>query len=112
MLRKFKSFPDNCYYICGVVTLKQYRRDLTQHENKLYALYFGCEVWDQVKQWEPLSKHQSDFFASCLQQWNLLYRDVLMASFRKFSGDLQQCLILKTTWFVVMISDDYSMPSK
>ncbi len=53
MPRECKNSPDKFCYICGSVTLRQYKRQLTQRVKKLYELYFGCKVGDQDKSWAP-----------------------------------------------------------
>ncbi|XP_076066912.1 uncharacterized protein LOC143040106 [Oratosquilla oratoria] len=53
MPRECKNSPDKFCYICGSVTLRQYKRQLTQCVKKLYELYFGCKVGDQDKSWAP-----------------------------------------------------------
>ena len=53
MPRECKNSPDSFCYLYRTVTLRQYKRQLTQHVKKLYELYFGCKVGDQDKRWAP-----------------------------------------------------------
>ena len=41
------------YSICGEVTLKSQRRNITPLVKKCYELYFGCKVGDQTRTWAP-----------------------------------------------------------
>lgn len=53
MSRNCKNSSDSFCYICGDVTLKQYKRRLTARVKKLYESYFGCKLGDQDKKWAP-----------------------------------------------------------
>ena len=46
--------PANSFcYICGTLTLKKNRRNITHLIKKLYHLYFEVKIGDQDKEWAP-----------------------------------------------------------
>jgi len=53
MPRKCVNHPDNFCYICGDLTFKDQRRNLTPVVTKFYKLYFGCKVGGQDKKRAP-----------------------------------------------------------
>lgn len=55
MPRSCINQPDSFCYICGEVTLKSQRRNITPLIKKSYELYFGCKLGDQDKSWAPHS---------------------------------------------------------
>lgn len=53
MPRDCVNKPSNFCYICGDVTFKSQKRNITPLIRKAYNLYFGCKVGDQDKKWAP-----------------------------------------------------------
>ena len=53
MSRRCVNLPDSFCYICGEVTLKSQRKQISALVEEAYALYFGCKVGDQDKSWAP-----------------------------------------------------------
>lgn len=53
MPRKCINHVDNFCYICGELTFKSQRRNLTPLIKKCYQRYFGCQVGDFDKNWAP-----------------------------------------------------------
>ena len=53
MPRGCRKSPDNFCYICGEITFKKQKRNLTPLIKKCYEHYFGCKVGDQDKDWAP-----------------------------------------------------------
>ncbi|XP_076032312.1 uncharacterized protein LOC143020044 isoform X1 [Oratosquilla oratoria] len=83
MTRECKHSPDSFCYTCGSVTLRQCKRQLTQHVKKLGELYFGCKVGDLGKRWAPhiccvrcasslfcLGQRQTGLASSLAFQWS------------------------------------------
>ena len=46
-----KNNPNVFCCICGELTLRKYRRNLTSKINNLYYAYFGCAIGGQDKHW-------------------------------------------------------------
>ena len=53
MSRHCINQTDSFCYICGEVTLKVHRRNMTSLVGKAYELYFQCKIGDQDKAWAP-----------------------------------------------------------
>ena len=53
MSRKCINDPDKFCYICGNITFKTQRRNLTPLVTKLYEQYFGFAIGQQDKAWVP-----------------------------------------------------------
>ena len=45
--------PNKFFFICGELTLKRYKRNITDRIKNLYHAYFGCTLGDQDKVWAP-----------------------------------------------------------
>ena len=58
--RSCKNDPDTFCYICGKLTLRKYRRNLTDKIKRLYYAYFGCGGGDHDKVGE-----QRDHITDC-----------------------------------------------
>jgi hypothetical protein len=55
MPRKCINHPNTLRYVrvCGSFIAKAQRRTITPDLQKLYQLYLGCPLGDQVKEWAP-----------------------------------------------------------
>lgn len=53
MPRNCVNHPDSFCYVCGGLTFKSQRRNITPLVRKSYELYFGCKIGDQDKSWAP-----------------------------------------------------------
>lgn len=53
MSRQCVNDPDSFCYICGELTLKSQKKQLTSLVKKAYHFYFGCQIGDQDKAWAP-----------------------------------------------------------
>ena len=53
MPRQCKNSLDKFCYICGSLTFKKNKRNISSHVKRLYELYFGIKVGDQEKPWAP-----------------------------------------------------------
>ena len=51
--RLCKDNPNVFCYICGELTLRKYRRNLTSKVQSLYYAYFGCAIGNQDKHSAP-----------------------------------------------------------
>jgi hypothetical protein len=53
MQRKCANSAGNFFYICGEVTFSSQKLAIIPITRKPYHLYFGCQVGDQDKNWDP-----------------------------------------------------------
>ena len=53
MPRKCVNSANNFCYVCGEVTFKSQKRQITPLIKRAYHLYFGCKIGDQDKPWSP-----------------------------------------------------------
>lgn len=53
MPRECVNHPDDFCYVCGEITFKAQRRNITPFLRQCYKLYFGCPLGDQDKGWAP-----------------------------------------------------------
>ena len=53
MPSKCLNHPDTFCYVCGDLTFRSQRRNVTPLITKCYELYFGCKVDYQEKTWAP-----------------------------------------------------------
>ena len=53
MPQNFENHPNNFCYVCGELTLKSQRRNITPLIKKAYELYFGRKIGHQENSWAP-----------------------------------------------------------
>ncbi|QQP36670.1 Uncharacterized protein FKW44_021838, partial [Caligus rogercresseyi] len=53
MDRNCQNNPNSFCYICGKVTFKDFKGDITSIVKSLYFAYFGISLWDQDKHFAP-----------------------------------------------------------